>query len=1183
MPNVFFADPITRTACENDPKAAETLKRIVNDQLQNGNNLERLKVKHLILSVRVDDSRRILFTYHGSLRDEGGKLIPIILEFDENHSYNSKFLDGKIYQNFFEKQTINLLDELKNNNQPHISSDPVFNHRDVQLSGSTLLEMGGDLLFLDRKQSAISVPGILQGPPGSGKTVTAFSLFSHFVNNLEPDSQASLLYVTYSANLRDFVKKSWDETVSIDKKLKAHVKIYTYAELLSALYPGLPFIDCAKKSAMNYLLSTSGIIGKNHNHQKRYHIAEEFYMEFRMISGYSQPEDYLSSGSNISTYDKSQKISILKAYLEWKKSHENTAYSEIFAIDNRMGEYSKIIVDEAQDFSGAQLRNLIALSKGQTLFCIDPKQNLKDTNGKIVFLQDLFYRFNCSKIEPINLEGSYRCPLIIGQLAKSIDDLRIGLLPKQKNTALFPQSSQDKGSISYVEIMKDEIPPSLLSRAHDIDSFIVTTEQDKPLLIEKGMIRVFTPEEIKGLESKNIILYQPLKDDKFRKISEKIHLNDASEQTSREDNLHLSQPLCALFTSITRAKECLEIYQDYHPVLKPMIDILKKAKSSEAKDSAEQKIDREASLKQAESLFRSGNEAVSKRILEKEVFSGDSALSMKVEKTLASWKSNQDDKNQNHLQGNSAIDNAMPSAKPPAQLNSDKSVSKKIDSTVVNFQAYFKLFLLSIQNNKEDTNLNRKLRDFFKDSRYKELRNLNSSSIERFFKDVEHEFFSYCVEGNFLKEHIELLISYDPQKFLSFADGLAKIPYYYNYDFIILAGYKKVADTGNQQAIFKCALHLRNCAPDSRNIRKFDDLMNQCLHYAKLCGDAGNFILLSMGEKPNSDMVLKHESNLELYSHMFNIDYDEQLYRNTLKMFQYVDFTPTKNYPRLEADQVDMIIAEKCVDHLSHGREELLNLHRPVILEYSPNVFSKIANMIKANQSFKKNMRMQQIHDEIITEGALAGIDALTLKCKENLKDPKYLMKDEPTDCFKESIFRYLLSSVVGSQDIFFEVLFRVIPFMLAKGSTRISQDCFDKMLMHACETQEPSYLMKILDDQFYLKNKMNWTIKDDKSGRSILMKIITKRNKDFIPVIEKMIENDINLLETDSRQHNILAYALIFKLPDATVKKLIKQLGENISELKKTLNGDHLNIVENFEKEMNQSQSSLKQSMSFC
>lgn len=629
MPQVFYANRKIKDACENDPAVMDKINRLIHNQLSHGDDVEKLHTKFPVYRIKINKKGRIIYTYQDSLRDENGDLIPIILELDEDHKYDSKYLESGVYRSFFENNSDEFILAVESEQKP--KSDPT-----ASIQAQIVHIIGKETIFFDEQQEAISIPAIIEGPPGSGKTSVAFASLEKFaINNQDPEKK--LLYVTQSQRLAAHVRDLWRESPYYQPGHQEGVYILSYGELLAKFYPGLDFAGSAKEEVIQFLLRSEGMIGKNLKTAQRQEKAELLYLEFRILSGMSA-DDYLHASNNISHFPKDQRQQVVQAFKLWTASHK-AIYPEFHEIDPIGKEFDIVITDETQDFSHLETKNLMNLAKNkQCVFCIDPKQNLKDNQSKIVYLQNEFFKQPHSlKVEPVQLQGTYRCPPEIMTLAKEIDILRLQLIPQGKQGAAINLTNHKKGNVTWLDPESQAAEKTLSDFKYTRDCFIVTDETNKNQLLSEGFSRVFTAEEIKGLQANTVVLYKPLDSDIFRKINASLErLNDGAS-ISAEENLSFGPALCSFFTSSTRAQEHLIIMQKNSEHLKQIIKPLKNKAQTATPSVATAVINQTESLKQAKELFDKDHITQAMAILTHEVFTHDEKKSEKVQEQIKLW------------------------------------------------------------------------------------------------------------------------------------------------------------------------------------------------------------------------------------------------------------------------------------------------------------------------------------------------------------------------------------------------------------------------------------------------------------------------------------------------------------------------------------------------------------------
>ncbi|MBA2711871.1 MAG: hypothetical protein H0U57_14935 [Tatlockia sp.] len=333
-----------------------------------------------------------------------------------------------------------------------------------------------------------------------------------------------------------------------------------------------------------------------------YSDSDKIYQEFRIISGCPSLEDYKKLGQKNTLFaNEKEQEWLYNAYTVYLKKLENSkSIHTPFHQLTKKNYFKRIVVDEAQDFSHLQLAALANLATDkQICYCEDNRQSLSDNKSKIPFLEKCFNLWGAGSNQ-VFLPSSYRCPVASVIMANAVTELKAMATDYGQQEIKF-RENQIKGAVKWIEKLDNFQLSELQHLALSPDFAIVTSKENKEdaKQLFKTLL-VFTPEEIKGLEYKNILAYRLLDNPLFKKadniIGEKssgfIKKSDnrAKRGQSRE---HLGLPFNAFYTACTRTTETLYVFQENHHYLKNIIEHLKKAIIKAPEISMEPALDSE--------------------------------------------------------------------------------------------------------------------------------------------------------------------------------------------------------------------------------------------------------------------------------------------------------------------------------------------------------------------------------------------------------------------------------------------------------------------------------------------------------------------------------------------------------------------------------------------------------------
>ena len=490
-------------------------------------------------------------------------------------------------------------------------------------------------------------PAIVYGPAGSGKSLVAISMLSQYVHEHRANPSAfPVAYISQSPRLVQEMQRLWQASV-MDESLHCLVEFKHYDSLLEEdldkrtlfrsdtlfkVWYGqlledvkVPSLTAAttwfELSQCSHYESDAAYIRDGHSLdaiqrtqlRKLYHAylqqvcvtdalyqewfvqllkkhkkpplsVDEMWFEFRLCSGYDTDEKYVQLGKRQSSLSEGDRVLVREFYNDYDRYVKSMMrYSPALHVFSKKDVYPLIVVDEAQDNSYRQLRNLWSLAISQRIvFFLGDHQVLFDGKSRLDFLRSMFYqaRRTCSEIA---LPISYRCPQPVVAVANRLIQLKYQLTGGVADAAEMPriEAAVEDGIGEVVWLDKSKIA-CLLEEATGVDLAVITWQAS--IVEAKQAFRtplVFTPEEIKGLEYKTIVIYE-LNEADFKPACRALRDH---KPLSSATVLHKAKPgwgdesflpsFNKLITAVTRASRKLVIVQDDDHSLKELIQPLK--------------------------------------------------------------------------------------------------------------------------------------------------------------------------------------------------------------------------------------------------------------------------------------------------------------------------------------------------------------------------------------------------------------------------------------------------------------------------------------------------------------------------------------------------------------------------------------------------------------------------------
>lgn len=565
-------------------------------------NLEKLKGHHNVYSLRLSGEARLLFTI---ISLEGTSYL-LMLDYLPTHDYHkSRFLKSGVLQNYIEKVSVSevppIFEAISETElapiQNLIQSDDALE----QVARPAVMDYFRNLFIKlapeQEKVLTINTPAGTRGGAGSGKTVTALSVISAYVDShpLEGGwTPQRIVYVSSSPKLVQDMRNAWSLLPqSVDNP---HEVMFQSIEALIRDEPR--FANVTLLGPNEFAEWHKIYLSQKKKHSKatgtvfpfeEFADANKIYQEMRTCSGYLK-KDYECLGERQSLFQIDTRSFIFEAYGEYLK-HLSTSHSHVtdpsfhqFS-DTQKASYDLVLVDEAQDMGLGQLVALASLAKEQQFMVwMDDNQRLQDELSVFSRACELL---RIPLNHRITLHGFYRCPLQIMALADQVrlfrDFLAGGTLGKQEEEHGAVQLAPSRAGRAYLVDNTTLLSLHWLKSAAEGTGFAIITQKEHIELC-KDLFKtplVFTPETIKGLEYRVILTWKLYPDRVFVDIKKRVdELNSKGAKPHPKhqalrgaQHTQFNPHLNAIYTAYTRATEMLLICEE-GSLAAPLLDTL---------------------------------------------------------------------------------------------------------------------------------------------------------------------------------------------------------------------------------------------------------------------------------------------------------------------------------------------------------------------------------------------------------------------------------------------------------------------------------------------------------------------------------------------------------------------------------------------------------------------------------
>ncbi|MGQ3890082.1 ankyrin repeat domain-containing protein [Legionella sp. CNM-1927-20] len=564
----------------------KALSRFMDEQEKNGLNLEKLHGKldkQSVYSIRMNGKGRLVLCAIDRPEGQVWCLIDVL----PNHEYQKLKEKPKGWLSHQIDKSLN--NEMEFTDFVEASQDDVVDvDEDINIDVSSGIEFCGSRGFIlfdegqaqAKEKGMKSMPAIITGPPGSGKTSVGLSVvwqnIQHAVENgLEPKP---ILMIAKSANLIQFIRSEFTTMCAEHDGIRPEwVEFKTPQAIYLERHEGVnikgedDFITwfCHELATQNKLKKkdkTAPLV--------RAEEASLVYQELHTMSGYSSFEEYsrlVTSKLSLFPNPETRKW-LWQVYQNYmKKLTSNNEVDLAFLPIELQKAYDFIVVDEAQDLSRRQISSLAQQSE-RVIFCIGDHQRLFGSETTVPFIRSVYWQKNQKDITTLaKLDASYRCPREVTELANGVLKLKYQAIGGReyldKNELVYIQSNpvlSQAGNIYWLEQEKELAP---LTEDRSNAQFAVITS---PQFIDEaaklfGRERVFTPAQIKGLEYDHILIFKLLEQDEYKAadpvIGEEFDIQNTGIAKNTEGSIRHGTAFNELFVAVTRAQRSLSIYQ----------------------------------------------------------------------------------------------------------------------------------------------------------------------------------------------------------------------------------------------------------------------------------------------------------------------------------------------------------------------------------------------------------------------------------------------------------------------------------------------------------------------------------------------------------------------------------------------------------------------------------------------
>lgn len=549
--------------------------KILSLNLPKGYWIKKIRGSKFLYEFRVDNGDRIFFLLNSIFRDNNSENIVFLIYSSHDMAIKKAKRKEILEMNmnefilFDEEDNILEIDELFFNYNNMISYE-IMNDEDFK---NNFFDKKFRYYYLNDEQYGCLLdmpPYFVTGSAGSGKSTITLRKLLNLEENRNFYNISKILYITANRYLKD---NSYEQYIEFRKSTTENeiAEFFTVKEFFCTN------LGISKKQIVDFQKFNKFFMLSFPNKKRLSLSIEEIYSEINgvlkglmikdkpdnwdrdLTSDLINFDDYISLSSKYSTLKMEEKkllYKIAKKYSEWLKNYNYYDLNDLARkIIEKNISYDFIIIDEIQDLTELQIYALISIVKNKenVFFSGDIHQMVNATVFSFERVKNLFYSKYNKKINIKILSKNYRSCKKIVDLANYFAVLRAKYIGNLGIEDYKELSIQQEGEINLTKFNLQLIEEA----QNNVNSAIVVADiKEKYKLLENlnNKHRVFTIQEIKGLEYNNIICYNLSSN--YSKQWENIFSKDVKHNQKYRKYFNI------FYVGITRARKRLIIMED---------------------------------------------------------------------------------------------------------------------------------------------------------------------------------------------------------------------------------------------------------------------------------------------------------------------------------------------------------------------------------------------------------------------------------------------------------------------------------------------------------------------------------------------------------------------------------------------------------------------------------------------
>lgn len=565
-----------------------------------------------IYKFRVNSGHRILFKYK-KINNENEILFIEYCNHDQqirkgrNYSGNKAIIDFEIDKSTYEEKEIDK--DIDNYVKDEIYlrlneiEDSIIEDEYIALAISEESDERFNFLSLEQSKciKSIDKPILIIGCAGSGKTILAVRKL--MLNN---SLKIKTAYVTCSKSIMNEAKFIYNNLIDNDSS----TYFYTFQDICCEII-GLKDPKIIKYNEFyNWMIENHILDKENININIR-----DVWIEINTfikgviidqdIKSMLDKNEYLDyKESSYDTNDKSSIYNIVVKYQKWLNCNQYYDENDLAtnALNKVASKFEYIIYDEIQELTDKQLMLISNLtSKTNNIMLLgDINQNININRIDLSFIKRMFSRDELILNESIIMKN-YRNSICTIEWINKFNEIKNSKFKSVAEKYKGKESGIKKGIKPRIIYSIDEENEFFSIINEDLNSIVIVADDDeKNILKSKGyeLGRIFTVEEARGLEYKNIYCYNLIC--KYKKIWDKLTLKDFKYDDKLKAYFNI------IYIAVTRAKDKVFFIERENTNLNPYLDKYWDIiyKSEELITNITRSIDRDEWIKEAKKLER---------------------------------------------------------------------------------------------------------------------------------------------------------------------------------------------------------------------------------------------------------------------------------------------------------------------------------------------------------------------------------------------------------------------------------------------------------------------------------------------------------------------------------------------------------------------------------------------------